>query len=52
MNVEKEPVGKKGEEILRIQEKKRKMDELLRDLRVAIGRRFVACGEGECGSGK
>lgn len=42
MNIEKEPLGEKGEGILRIQEEGLDMDEVLRDLRVEIEERFIA----------
>lgn len=42
MNIEKELLGEKGEGILSTQEEGLEMDEVLRDLRVEIGRRFIA----------
>lgn len=52
MNIEKEPLGEKGEGILRIQEEGLEMDEVLRDLRVEIGGRFIAYGRGSMESGE
>lgn len=42
-------MGKKGEGLLRIQEEELKMEEVLRDLSVEIGRRFVAWERGSVG---